>query len=557
MRPVDRRLLDVSPTARTFLVTCVPLGVLTAAVIVGQATLLGSIVDDVFLRHRDLSAVAVPLAVLASLALARGLLSWAFEAGGHLAASSTAAALRTRLVRHVLHDRPGDAATASGDVATAAVAGVDALDPYFARYLPQLVLGAIVPVVILVRVATLDVTSALVMAFTLPLIPIFGILVGRATEERAQARYAALARLSTHFLDVVRGLTTLRAFNRGEAQAERLAASGEEYRRETMGTLRIAFLSALVLELAATLGTAVVAVEIGIRLDRGGIGFASALTILVLAPELYAPLRTAAAQFHASADGVAAADHILDPIGERAAVTPGTGVPLDARDVPIRLDHVSFSYPGREGVVLDDVSLSLAPGERVALVGPSGAGKSTLARLLLRFDEPGAGKLLLGGTDLSGGDADAWRLGVSWVPQRPHLLAGTIAEAIRLGTPDATSAEIADAARRAGAESFIVALPDAYETRVGDGGAGLSAGQLRRIALARALIRDASLVILDEPTTSLDDESAAVVAHSLERLPRSGTMLLITHDESLAHRVADRVIGLAAGRLVSSSRATA
>jgi len=553
MRPVDRRLLDVSPAARTFLVACVPLGALTAAVIVGQATLLALVVDDVFLRHRDLAAVAVPLAVLASLALARGLLSWAFEAGGHLAASSTAAALRRRLVRHVLHDRPGDPATTSGEVATAAVAGVEALDPYFARYLPQLVLGAIVPVMILVRVATLDVTSALVMAFTLPLIPIFGILIGRATEERAQARYAALARLSTHFLDVVRGLTTLRAFNRGEAQVERLAATGEEYRRETMGTLRIAFLSALVLELAATLGTAVVAVEIGIRLDRGGIGFASAMTILVLAPELYAPLRNAAAQFHASADGVAAADHILDPLGEQVVPAPAPAALLDPRDVPVRFDHVHFAYPGREGLVLDDVSLALAPGERVALLGPSGAGKSTIARLLLRFDDPGRGRVLLGGTDIADVDADAWRLNVAWMPQRPHLAAGTIADAIRLGAPEEPIAEVADAARRAGAEGFIAALPDAYETRVGDGGAGLSAGQVRRIALARALLREAPLLILDEPTTSLDEESARLVAESLERLPRSGTMLLITHDEALARRVADRIVGMSDGHIVPAS----
>jgi ATP-binding cassette, subfamily C, bacterial CydD len=557
MRPVDRRLLDVSPAARTFLVACVPLGVLSAIVIVGQATLLATIVDDVFLGNEDLAAVAGPLAVLAALAVARGALSWGFEAGGHLAASSTAAALRARLVRHVLRDRPGDAATASGDVATAAVAGVDALDPYFARYLPQLVLGAIVPVVILVRVATLDVTSAVVMALTLPLIPIFGILVGRATEEQARARYAALARLSTHFLDVVRGLTTLRAFNRGTAQVERLAVSGEAYRRETMATLRIAFLSALVLELAATLGTAVVAVEIGIRLDRGGIGFASALTILVLAPELYAPLRNAAAQFHASADGVAAADHILDPLGEPSPPLPGLPAPLDPRDVPVRFDHVSFSYPGREGLVLDDVVFNVAPGERVALVGPSGAGKSTIARLLLRFDEPDRGRLLIGGSELATVDADVWRRRIAWMPQRPHLVAGTIADAIRLGAPEAPIADVADAARRAGAESFIAALPEAYETRVGDGGAGLSAGQLRRLALARALLRDASLLILDEPTTSLDDESATLVADALRRLPRSQTMILITHDAALAQSVADRIVGLSDGRILAGSEVSA
>ena len=449
--------------------------------------------------------MAVPLAALAALAVARGALAWAFEAGGHLAASSTATALRQRLVRHTLHDRPGDSAAASGEVATAAVAGVDALDPYFARYLPQLVLGVVVPVVILLRVATLDVTSALVMALTLPLIPIFGILVGRATEERAQARYAALARLSTHFLDVVRGLTTLRAFNRGEAQVERLAESGEAYRRETMATLRIAFLSALVLELAATLGTAVVAVEIGIRLDRGGIGFASALTILVLAPELYAPLRAAAAQFHASADGVAAADHVLDPID---AAGPARDVAVAVRSTRATCPSASSTSPSPTPAGRGSCSTTSRSRSRRGSGWRSSArpvpGRARSPGSCLRFDDPDGGRLLVGGGDLSAVDADAWRRFVAWVPQRPHLVAATIGEAIRLGDPGAPFAAVADAARRAGAEGFVAALPDAYDTRVGDGGAGLSAGQLRRIALARALLRDASLLVLDEPTTSLD-----------------------------------------------------
>jgi thiol reductant ABC exporter CydD subunit len=555
--PIDHRLLRISPAARLYLGACVPLGLATALTIVVQATLLGRIVDDVFLQHASLSSEANLLILLALAALARGLLAWAFEAGGHLAATATMSALRRTLVRHALADRPGDPALASGEIAAAAVSGVDALDPYFSRYLPQLVLGAVVPLAILVRVVTLDVTSALVMAGTVPLIPIFGILVGRTTKERARSRYRALAGLSTHFLDVVRGLTTLRAFNRGAAQADLLAVSGEAYRRETMSTLRVAFLSALVLELAATLGTAVVAVEIGIRLDRGGIGLASALTILVLAPELYAPLRSSAAQFHASADGVAAADRILSHVAQAPPADERRTAPLDARDVPIRLDRVSFAYPARDGLALDDVTLSLAPGERVALVGPSGAGKSTIVRLLLGFDRPDAGRILVGATDLADLDLEIWRTRVAWVPQRPHLASSTVGAAIGLGRPDASPVEIADAARRAGAEGFIASLPDGYDTRVGDGGISLSVGQIRRVALARALLRDAALLILDEPTTSLDLESAEVVADALERLPRAETMLLITHDAELASRIADRVLTISGGRILEHVGAVA
>ncbi len=558
MRPVDPRLLRVSPAARTYLAVCVPLALLTAVAIVAQATLLGRVVDDVFLGHRGLGGVATPLALLAALAVVRALLAWAFEAGGHLTASATAGALRRRLVDYSLGDRPGDPGATSGEVATAAVSGIDALDPYFARYLPQLVLGAIVPVVILIRVATLDLTSAVIMALTVPLIPIFGILVGRTTEERARASYSALASLSTHFLDVVRGLPTLRAFNRGAIQAERLAESGEAHRRETMSTLRIAFLSALALELAATLGTAVVAVEIGIRLDSAGIGFASALTILVLCPDLYAPLRNAAAQFHASADGMAAADHILARL-ETAEPGSGGGLepPLDPRDVPVRLDRVGFEYPGRSGRVLEDVSLAIGPGERVALVGPSGAGKSTVARLLLGFEQPSSGRLLVGNTNLAAVDIEAWRRRIAWVPQRPHLHAGTIAGSITLGSAGASSEEIADAARRAGAEEFIANLPDGYATAVGDGGQSLSAGEVRRIAIARALLRDPSLLILDEPTTSLDWGTADAVSNALERLPRTQSWLLITHDERLARRVADRILRIEGGRILTPSVAPA
>jgi ABC-type multidrug transport system fused ATPase/permease subunit len=231
-------------------------------------------------------------------------------------------------------------------------------------------------------------------------------------------------------------------------------------------------------------------------------------------------------------------------------------VPLDPRDVPVRLEHVSFAYPDRAGRVLDDASLVLAPGERVALVGPSGAGKSTIARLLLRFDRPEDGRLLVGGSDLDDVDNDTWRRSIAWVPQRPHLPAGTIGDVIRLGDPEADIGAVADAARRAGAEAFIAALPDGYATRVGDAGAGLSAGQIRRIALARALLRDASLLILDEPTTNLDDESAGLVADALERLPRAPTMLLITHDEALAERIADRVVRIVDGRILTPSEAT-
>jgi thiol reductant ABC exporter CydD subunit len=493
--------------------------------------------------------VAGPLLLLAAAALARGLWAWAFEAGGHLTAAVTTRELRRQLVRGVLDS--GAEGRSSAAVTTAAIDGVDALDPYFARYLPQLALAAVVPAAILVWVAVIDVESALIMAATLPLIPLFGILVGREAGRRARARHAALTQLGGHFLSVVRGLPTLRAFNRGAAQVGRIAETSEAYRRETMATLRIAFLSAFVLELAATLGTAVVAVEIGIRLDHGGIALAPALTVLVLAPELYLPVRNAAAQFHASADGMAAAERVfaeLDALPQRAEGAPG---PASA-SAPVRLQGASFTYPGRSAPALADVDLTFSPGERVAVVGPSGAGKTTLARLLLRFDRPQSGRLLHGDTDVAGVDVDLWRQRVAWLPQRPHLPAATIADAIRLGRPGASDAEVAAAAASAAADGFIRDLPAGYATRVGDGGADLSAGQTRRVALARALLRDAPILLLDEPTTNLDPATAEQIAAALARIPRDRTLVLITHDEALAARVADRTVRLEGGRVLAA-----
>lgn len=552
MRPLDRRLIRLSPSARRFLGACGLLGLGTAATIIVQASLLAWIVDAVFLRQEGWRNIAPAIGLLALIAVARGLIAWVLEAGGHRTADRTTRDLRSAYARHVLLDRPGDTSRSSGTAAAAAIQGVDALDPYFSKYLPAFVLGLIVPVAILVRVALIDPLSAVIMLLTIPLIPLFGILIGKATETQARARYATLGRLSSHFLDILRGLTTLRAFNRGAAQESRIAETGEAYRRETMKTLRIAFLSALVLELAATLSVAVIAVEIGIRLVGGHMAFAPAFTILILAPELYAPLRNSAAQFHASADGIAAADALLGPI-ERGPAARGTLSPLDPRDVPIRFEQVGFAYPDRPGAVLERATLEVIPGERIAIVGSSGIGKSTIARLLLLFDEPTEGRIAIGELDLREVDPAAWRRHIAWVPQRPSLTTGTIAETIALGAPGATREEVADAARAAAAEGFISSLPEGYATRVGSGGLGLSVGQVRRIALARALLIDAPVLLLDEPTTSLDASTAEELAAAIERLPRTQTIVMITHDHVLAARLADRVVTLRDGAIVPAA----
>jgi ATP-binding cassette, subfamily C, bacterial CydD len=550
VRGLDRRLLRRARAVRVALGADAALGIAGALLVLAQATLLARVIARAW-AGEHLGDLRAELIALVLVVVARAAVAWAFEVVGRRAAASVLSDLRMALVRRRLHDAPAALdGVGSAEVAAAAVGGVEALEAWFARYLPQVVLACVVPLAVVAWSAPIDLTSALIMLATLPLVPVFMVLVGWYTERRTAERYAALVRLSTHFLDVVRGLPTLRAFNRGEAQTARIAQVADDYRRATMATLRVSFLSGAVLDLAATLGVALIAVTAGVRLVEGDLGLEAGLTVLLLAPELYAPLRALGAQYHTSADGMAVADRILELLDEPATVTIRARPPAAADLRSVRLEDVSYAYPARPGEVLRGVDLELRQGERVALVGPSGAGKSTIAALLLRLAEPTAGRVLAGGVDARDAEPAAWRAQVAWVPQRPTMLRGTVAENIRLGTPQLTDEGVRVAARAAGADGFVAALPEGYATVIGEGGRALSAGQAQRIALARALARDAALLVLDEPTANLDPESAALVAEAIRRLPRDRTVLLIAHAGDLV-RGMDRVLELRDGRLVA------
>jgi ATP-binding cassette, subfamily C, bacterial CydD len=542
MRALDQRLLRQARPVRRLLALDVALGLAGALLVLIQATLLARIVAAAF-TGASLHDVSRDLVLLALAFAARGLLAWGFELAGRRAAASVLSELRLAVVERRLRDDPAALdGVEAGEVAASAVHGVEGLEAYFARYLPQLVLAAVVPVAVLVWVAAIDAITAGVMLLTLPLVPVFMWLIGRYTEEKTRERWHALSALSGHFLDVVRGLPTLQAFNADRAQATVLEHVGERYRQTTMATLGVGFLSGSVLELAATVGVALVAVTVGVRLADGGLGLQAGLTVLVLAPELYLPLRQLAAQFHASADGLAVAERMLDLL-ERPPAVGGGGrlVPPSPRAAPIRFEAVSFAYPARAEPVLDGFELDLLPGETVALVGPSGAGKTTVARLLLGLAEPSSGRLTVGEIDLAECRPERWRRRVAWVPQHPTIFRGTVADNIRLGDERASEAAVRDAAALAGAARFVQALPSGYDTVVGNGGRPLSSGERRRIALARAFVRDAPLVVLDEPTADLDRTSADVVAEAVERLRPGRTVLLIAHrPELVAH--ADRVV---------------
>lgn len=545
VKPIDPRLLRYARSTRLFLAAVVALGLVGAGLVVGQAMLIAEIVVGAFERGLDGEALRTPLLLLAAVALGRGLLAWLTELAAHRASAAVKSQLRGRLLDRAAELGPGRlGGHPVGSLVALATRGVDALDDYFSRYLPQLGLAVVVPVAVLARIVTEDWVSAAIIVVTLPLIPLFMVLIGMATQSRMDRQWRLLSRLSGHFLDVVAGLPTLKVFGRAKAQAESIRKITDDYRQATVRTLRIAFLSSFALELLATLSVALVAVTIGMRLVHGELDLYTGLVILILAPEAYLPLRQVGAQYHAAAEGLSAAEEIFKVLQTPVAACGGVA-PVPAAELRIEIDGVAVRYEGRGEDSPGAVSLAVGPGECVALTGPSGAGKSTLLQVLLGFVEPTAGRVRIGGVDLASLSLEQWREQIAWVPQRPHLFAGTIAQNVRLARPDASAEAVAEALKDAGAWEFVAALPRGVETELGEGGVGLSAGQRQRLALARAFLADRPVLLLDEPTAALDGETEAAVVDAVRRLAVGRTVLLVVHRPALL-AVADRVVRLGA-----------
>ncbi|MFD4114618.1 thiol reductant ABC exporter subunit CydD [Streptomyces niveus] len=546
MKPIDPRLLRYARATRRFLVAVVVLGLVGAGLVVAQAMIIAEVVVGAFEGGLDASGLGTPLLLLGAVAVGRALVAWLTELAAHRASAAVKSELRGRLLERAAELGPGWlSGQRTGSLVALATRGVDALDDYFARYLPQLGLAVVVPVAVLARIVTDDWVSAGVIVLTLPLIPLFMVLIGWATQSQMDRQWQLLSRLSGHFLDVVAGLPTLKVFGRAKAQAESVREITSEYRRATLRTLRIAFLSSFALELLSTLSVALVAVGIGMRLVHGDLDLYTGLVVLILAPEAYLPLRQVGAQYHAAAEGLAAAEEIFavlesGPAGRRG----GADVPDSFR---LELEGVTVRHEGRAEPSLDAATLVVEPGETVALVGPSGSGKTTLLNVLLGFTAPTEGRVRVGGTDLSDLDLDRWRERIAWVPQHPYLFAGTIAENVRLARPDADDAAVTRALRDAGAYDFVTALPLGADTPLGEDGTGLSAGQRQRLALARAFLADRPLLLLDEPTAALDGETEATLVPTIRRLAKGRTVLLVIHRPALLS-VADRVVEVGGGR---------
>ena len=551
---LDKRLLQRAWATRGALIVTVIAGLLAGLTVVGQARTLSLAVSRVFLDAQTLGQVGSLLLAFLVLSLARAGLAWAAEVAATHVAVQVKTSLRDQLVAHLLALGPAYARDErSGELINTLVEGVESLDAYFRQYLPQLALAVMVPLAFLLFVFPLDWVSGLVLLLTAPLIPLFMVLIGNAADALTRRQWSSLSRMSAHFLDMIHGLTTLKILDRSRQQARVIAQISDQYRGATMRVLRVAFLSALVLEMVATISTAVVAVQIGLRLLYGQMSFEQGFFVLLLAPEFYLPLRMLGTRFHAGMEGVAAAGRIFEILNEAARLGVGSSSAAQPSSMaqPLCLDGVHYAYDGGQRPALNGLSLRVEPGETVALVGPSGGGKTTVAQLLLGFIQADAGELRIGDTPLASFSPEVWRQHVAWVPQDPYLFYGTVADNIRFGQPEASAERIAWAARQARAAAFIEALPQGYDTLIGERGVRLSGGEAQRIALARAFLKDAPYLILDEATANLDPEIEAQIQEAMAHLLQGRTALIIAHRLNTVRR-ADRIVVIDGGRMVET-----
>ena len=559
LRSAERWLRRRRGGIRAWLAGAALLDWAAVVVLVAQAGLLARILDQVLFHGAAVADQQKALALLLLLLPLRSALLW----GADQCSAEGAVRLQQRLREELLKKlrRLGPAwlsGQASGDLVATLGEGIEALAGYYSSYLPAMSRVMAVPPTLLVFVFFRDWLSGLVLLATAPLVPFFMILIGKGAQRRNQRQWRALARMSSHLLDRLRGLSTLKQLDASRREAEVVARISEDYRLRTLSVLRIAFLSSFTLEFFATVSIAVVAVLVGFRLYWNQLTFFDGFFALLLAPEFYLPLRRLGSAYHDRMEAIAAAERLVEifsavPPGAVAGTAPFR--PAHGEGVEIVLRGVGFRWPGERGRgeeapgALSGLDLRIAAGERVAVVGPSGAGKSTLFHLLLGFLRPDEGEIRVDGQPLADLDPESWRHRLAWLPQSPRIFHGSVAENIALGRPDAEPEAIEEAARRARCLEFIERLPSGFDTVIGEGGRSLSGGQRQRIALARAFLRDARLVLLDEPTASLDLASEALIRNSLEELAGQATLVVIAHRRQSLHH-ADRILVLNEGRLV-------
>jgi len=513
-------------------------GVVISGCAIGSAVVLANIVARVVSDHwvRDPRRLLGPLSILLALWATRAVARWLQARLGQRGASALIADLSGQVLAAVTGRQPNELATQRDAAAVVVTRGLDGLRPYFTGYLPALLLAAILTPATVVVIGCYDLKSTLIAAITLPLIPIFMVLIGLTTAERSAAALDAMTTLQTHLLDLIAGIPTLRALGRASGPEHRIAELGAAHRRSTMATLRIAFLSALVLELLATLGVALIAVGIGLRLVFGEMTLVTGLTVLLLAPDVYWPLRRIGVEFHAAQDGRAAADKAFALIGEPSTTTARHQL-VSARGAQIRL--VNLSVAGRDGRAPDDLSAVLEPGAVSVLTGRNGAGKSTTLQAIAGLTVPSSGRVTVAGVDVAELEPNAWWRQLSWLPQRPVLIPGTVRDnLLLLGNLD----DLESACKAAGFDAVVAELPQGLDTVLGRGGVGLSLGQRQRLGLARALGSAAPVLLLDEPTAHLDADTEARVLRAIVERARSGATVVVVGHRDAVLAIGDRVM---------------
>ncbi len=528
---LDKRLLGLLRKERLVLLAVIFSGIIAGLVTVALAWVLSVIIDDVFIKNGNSDSVLPFFALFAALALAKAFFFWLSRERASELAGRLKIKLRKMLTSKLDELGPLYAyGEKSGELVNTSYKGIEALDAYFSAYIPQLFFSVAIPLTVLAVVFPFDILSGVVLLITAPIIPVFMVLIGQTAKSMTDRQWKTLSRMSAHFLDVLQGLTTLKIFGKSKSEAENIFRVSDLFRRKTMDVLKVAFLSALVLEMAATISTAVIAVEIGLRLMYGKMFFQPALFILILAPEFYQPMRQLGAKFHAGMEGVSAASRIYEiiemPSAKKNVLLTDLALKKDAEIV---FADVFFSYGKENEYAVRELNFVIPPGKKTALVGHSGAGKSTIASLLMKFAEPEKGNIFIGDIPLASIPEKKWLEYVSWLPQKPYLFHKTVAENILIAKPDASEDEMFRAAERAGLHELVKDLPEGYHTVVGEEGRRFSGGQAQRIALARAFLKDTPVLILDEPTSHLDPRSDREIMDSIEELCKGKTVLLIAH----------------------------